>query len=109
MNRKFQHFQKIEKPVITKNFNIHKFDWWMGIISSPNFCQTSSYYSNSRQKKKKKTLTFVTIPLKKKKKKHSHSSMKYWLQYYWIISVFIFCGRFYHTFIYINWLNNAKS
>ena len=69
MNRKFQHFQKIEKPVITKNFNIHKFDWWMGIISSPIFCQTSSYYSNSRQKKKKKkTLTLVTIPLKKKKK-----------------------------------------
>ena len=30
MNRKFQHFQKIEKPVITKNFNIHKFDWMNG-------------------------------------------------------------------------------
>ena len=73
MNRKFQHFQKIEKPVITKNFNIHKFDWWMGIISSPIFCQTSSYYSNSRQKKKKKkTLTLVTIPLKKKKNTHTH-------------------------------------
>ena len=70
MNRKFQHFQKIEKPVITKNFNIHKFDWWMGIISSPIFCQTSSYYSNSRQKKKNSYFSNYTL---KKKKKNTHT------------------------------------
>ena len=58
MNRKFQEFLKIEKPLIAreKNSTCANLTEENGIISSPTLYQTSSYYSNYALKD---TLTLI--------------------------------------------------